>query len=583
MKRQKHLRSKYLAIALFAFIYLLYYPNLVAIDFETISFAETFPTKGSVCNVKILSKELRLKKFGSDIEINHSELPDSILKCVLFAKNIWESSITCPIPIIIDLEYKNIEHDIETDVIYFYTENEAIPNALYKSIMNESEGYSDGSIRINSNINWDCTVSHETISEYPNLTFALLRSFAKILGFGSAIRADDSEMLYWLVKRRYTIFDECIKTSDNKSVCDFSLNRGKPNQQLTDFLNSKDRLFYFAEKNQPYELEKSPSKDRSVLSYLKNSNSLMSFNPQKGAYYLRIDTLTRSVLKELGWNVSDKPSVEIVCDEVGDNGIMSAYSSHTFRIKSDAPTSVKAPKWQLSLPLADGNEEKMTLIDSGLSCTIPAIENESRYLVNVNGDICAYLDFSCQINGTEVHANQYRISFELKPTIEYINIVNIKQYPEQQTYDIHFEVKYYGSDHIDISVEEEYGSWLKNKTIYEPFWTKCLCEQIAAPFSAWVDFSISNNYGTDTFTIELGPYGDIIDSYKQYIISAADKNILHNSISHVDFIEIYNSQGTHLGKYNNTEDAMAKLAKGIYIIKEFHDNGTVKNIKQLIK
>ena len=498
---------------LFAIVCLLFSQNSAAIDLAMVSEAGALLGQPTDSHVGILPKDMRLNKFGSDIKINHSELPDSILKCVLFAKDIWESSIYCSVPIIIDLEYKPIGPEIEIDVTYLYTEKGLIPNTLYKSQVKGADNLTDGIIRINSNVEWNCSVATDLNSGCPNLTFALLRSFAKIFGFSSAIRKDNDGMLYWSGKRQHTIFDKCIKSSDNMSICDYGLNRGKPSRQLTDFLSSENRQFYFGEKNSLYELEKTPFSDGSVLSYFKDDNSMMSFNRSKGSCFLRVDSLIRSVLKEFGWGAIKRPAIEIVCDEAGDNGIMSAYSSHSFRIKSDANASVTAPRWQLSLPLADGNEEKILLNDTGFSCTIPAIENEGRYLVNVNGDIYACLNFSCQINGTEVHADQYRISLELKPSIEYINIVDVKQYPDQQTYDIKFEVKYHGSDHIDISVEEEYGSWLKNKSIYEPFWAQCVCEQIPAPFSAWIDFSVANEYGTAGYTVELDPNGEVVNSF----------------------------------------------------------------------
>ncbi len=352
---------------------------------------------------------------------------------------------------------------------------------------------------------------------------------------------------------------------------------------MTDFFNSKSRLFYISAEKNLYELEKTPGTDGSVLSYFKNDSSLMSFIPRKGAYYLRVDALTGSVLRELGWNVKDRPAVEIVCDEAGDNGIMSAYSRHSFHIRSDNPASITNPQWSLSLPLADGGVEKLTLNDNGLSCTVPAIENEERYKINVNGDIYASLDFSCQSNGTMIQAEPYRISLELKPRIEYVNIIQTIQYPERQTYDIQFEIKYYGSDRINIAVEEEYGSWLKNQHIREPFWTKCKCEQISAPFRAWADFSVRNDYGSDTYTVELGPYGELVDAYRLYDGYTFLKNVRPAISNEPDYIEIYGVQGLYLGKYNCIEDARNYLKTGFYVIKEFYSNGTIKNIKQVIQ
>ncbi len=583
MKNQSNFASRYIAIIFLAIIQLLFTSKSLALDYDMISFSESFSTQGTTLNVGIQPKGIRLNKYGSDIVINHPELPDSVLKCVLFAKDIWESSINGSMPIVIDLEYNAIENDIETDVIYETSTEYAIPYALYRYHTQTPDSLADGIIRINSDINWNCSVENATDTGRPNLTFALLRSFAKILGFGSTIRIDNNEMLYWLKKRYYTIFDKNLISSDNKAICDFSLDRGKPNQQMTDFFNSKSRLFYILAEKNLYELEKTPGTDGSVLSYFKNDSSLMSFNPRKGAYYLRVDDWTRSVLRELGWNVKDRPAVEIVCDEAGDNGIMSAYSRHSFHIKSDNPASITNPQWSLSLPLADGGVEKLTLNGNGLSCTIPAIENEERYKINVNGDIYASLNFACQSNGTMIQAEPYRISLELKPKIEYVNIIKIIQHPELKTYDVHFEIKYYGSDELDVSVEEEYGTWQKNQYICEPFWTKCICKDITGPYSTWIDFFIRNDYGSDTYTVEFGPYGELVDAYRLHNDCASLENVRPAIGYELDYIEIYSGQGLYLGKYNCIEDARSYLKKGFYVIKEFYSNGTIKNIKQLIK
>lgn len=172
---------------------------------------------------------------------------------------------------------------------------------------------------------------------------------------------------------------------------------------------------------------------------------------------------------------------------------------------------------------------------------------------------------------------------ELKPRIEYVNIIQTIQYPERQTYDIQFEIKYYGSDRINIAVEEEYGSWLKNQHIREPFWTKCKCEQISAPFRAWTDFSVRNDYGSDTYTVELGPYGELVDAYRLYDGYTSLKNVRPAISNEPDYIEIYGVQGLYLGKYNCIEDARNYLKTGFYVIKEFYSNGTIKNIKQVIQ
>lgn len=95
----------------------------------------------------------------------------------------------------------------------------------------------------------------------------------------------------------------------------------------------------------------------------------------------------------------------------------------------------------------------ITLTDNKLSCSISAVGTDSKY-DNVNWNIYANLNFSCKINGKQINADPYRITSELKPRIEYVNVIKTIQHPEQQTYDIRFEIKYFESNQININVEE---------------------------------------------------------------------------------------------------------------------------------
>lgn len=331
-------------------------------------------------------------------------------------------------------------------------------------------------------------------------------------------------------------------------------------------------------KNSPlYELEKSLAQDLSELSYLKDGNSLMPSTPRIGSYYLTVDTPTPPVLKSIGWNINDPSKIEIVCDDASDNGIMSAYTQHSFHVISTMLSSITSPQWKLTLPLSDGNDEEIFLNDGGLSCTVPTIKDENKYNVNINGDIYGILDFSCTLNGCEIHAASYRLSLELKPRIEYVKIYKIVQHPELQTYDVFFEAKYMGADYITIDIEEEYGSWLRTKTIYEPYLTNGICEQITAPYQAWISFSVRNNYGVDTYTVELGPYGEVINTD---IFNPGNSQIADiRDQKQVKYIEVYDINGAFIDTFNSISDLNANLRKGVYILKEVYSSGIITTKK----
>lgn len=263
------------------------------------------------------------------------------------------------------------------------------------------------------------------------------------------------------------------------------------------------------------------------------------------------------------------PEITIECEDISDNGHASAYFSYKFFIK-ESNLPIVDPTWTLKMTLKDGSIENVNLQDNGLSCTTPIIENEDRYKINVDGDIEAQLQFSCMLNGKEEKTIPFKIDFGLKPLIEYAVIEKIVDHYPYASYDAHYKVKYRGADIIEISLEEEYGGAVRSWYSREPYVTYGIVTSITSPFCAWIDFEARNKYGKSLYTIELGPYGEVV-GIDDVVINQTD-----------DQFEVYNLHGIFIGRFERIEEVRQIHLTGLVIVKHLRNNKIVEIIKMTI-
>ncbi|MBP2691707.1 MAG: T9SS type A sorting domain-containing protein [Muribaculaceae bacterium] len=190
--------------------------------------------------------------------------------------------------------------------------------------------------------------------------------------------------------------------------------------------------------------------------------------------------------------------------------------------------------------------------------------------------IISILLFSANTSLAQTTDTRSDIQSDFKPQIEYVKILKIEQQTEQQTYDVYFEVKYSGADYITTEIEEEFSTWTRTEFIDEASPAKGVCQQITAPFKAWINFSVRNDYGFCTYTVEFDPYGKVVDTR---ITSDITDIMLSEQIKHV---EVYNINGTSVGIFNSIPDSIAALAKGCYILRMVYASGKV-TVKKFIK
>ncbi|MDE6199021.1 MAG: hypothetical protein K2G06_04180, partial [Muribaculaceae bacterium] len=403
-------------------------------EYVELIFSDTFnETSGTLFNVPALSKEKRTSSRAPSFEItNESDLEEKVYKAADYAMSVWESCIIGDTKVYIKIQLAdNIEEDIRTIVYNKVHDNLLMPRVLYDYLEEISERdteYPDGIITINSNTIWDYNLGDNISPDKKNLSFGIMRAIARILGFGSSVQVESSGSYKFTDKRYHTIFDNIVSDSSNKKLTSIGVNRGKPTQELKDFIENPNTTFWVNTGNTTYQLAEPPyTKECPPFVFLKDKNSLMRSDLNAGDYILNVDQTTGTILHSLGWN-TQSPLISIFSDDVDETGLASAYSSHRFRINTDnlpSEATIINRKWTLELPLANGEIQSLGLTDNNLSCTTAPIENEENYKINSDGDIEAQLKFRCTIDGTETSVS-FKIYFELKPLIEYAVIDRIE-------------------------------------------------------------------------------------------------------------------------------------------------------------
>lgn len=530
--------------------------------------------------LSILDKKSRVSSNAGKFNVTLENIPDSIATCIYAAVDIWESVIQNESPIYLTFKYSNIEsgNDIETSVQYYSADKTTFyPKCLYYNIhanRPNNDSNSDAIIAINQNSKWDCSHSNTILSGTKNMTYALLRSIATALGFGASVTTKDvngSEIIVFGLTRGHSIFDYYVQSSSGNKLSDIA-NRGyRVNSDLESFVQPTNETIYVQCDDKQHNLY-APAvfQPYKSLVYLNDENSLMHYNLVAGNKYLQIDNSTKKLLSQIGWTFKSK-EVEIIGVGIEENGIASAYESHQFNIQNNTDGEITNASWSFSLPLKDGTDCIICEKTSDLTFEIPAIGDDDRYRVNINGDIYGEIVFTGIIDGNVV-TDTYRVSLELKPKIKSVNIIRKESNAPYDSYNLYYTVEYYGSNMLKVEVEEDYSYEVPTYYIYEPFVAHIVTKNISSNYYAWVDITVENEYGTDTYTIELPPYSD--DSSPGTTTDLMDIT----QPADISNVKIYSINGVEILSTANIEDVHL-LQKGMYILKLYREDNNIRTIK----
>lgn len=509
------------------------------------------------------------------------DIPDSVRVCANVAAELWQSYLNNKYPIRLDVSYVDLdsENDIEIEVLYrpgdiYY------PTSLYAHLfdvdLGGEEGKADAYIFINKSKEWDCSHNKEINASTRNLTYAMMRAIAVSLGFGSSVTQKTirgNDIIAFGKSEGHSVFDNLIFSSQGKSLKDITNIGNRQNSELTNYVQPTQGTNLYAlkqdEKHKLYapenfEIYKS-------LVYLDNKESLMHHDLKTGTKQFRVDATTIELLDAIGWGINTPSEVEIIGEGIDENGLASAYESHTFTLQNHNGGTITDALWTYALPLQNGKDTVISQSSNSLPFNIEAIDNEDKYRINMNGDISGKIIFTGKINGKEVKDIFY-LSLELKPRIKAVNIIKKESNAPLDSYNLYYTVEYVGSDHLFIQIEEEYGTGASSKFVYEPFFAHVVSKYIIAPFYNWVDITVENEYGKDIYTIELPPY------------TGSDTKALPLNKPEVKnrytYIEVFDKQGRKITRIEDLNE-LRMQKQGLYILKFYKDTTCVKTTKYL--
>lgn len=507
------------------------------------------------------------------------EIPDSISICIATAIDIWESVIGNKALVNLKFCYTDqlldYTNDTEIEVQYYTPDKKTYyPASLYYNLFADretSDKSPDAIIRINNLKNWDCSHSETSVGNQ-NLTYAMLRAIAISLGFGSSITQKTirgNNIITFAINSGYSIFDNLIFSSSGQQLNGIPNIGTRENTALTDFVQPTNGVCIYALKADESHKLYAPETFHPYKSlvYLDNGNSLMHYNLNIGDKRLQIDNITIELLKAIGWDIRSEKEIKIVGIGINDNGIASAYDNHQFQVQNNTSYPLSDIQWTFTLPAATGGDIVVCQKSGSSTFDIPAIDDESLYKININGDIYGKISLTGTLNGKTVN-DTYRISLELKPKIKAVNILQ-KEIDGEFFYNLHYTVEYVGADYLYVELEEETVSSLYCSYIYEPFFAHIVTKHICSWYWAWIRITAQNKYGKDTYTIELEPFD--IDT------GLADLTDETKGFTH---ITVYNASGINILQTDN-ENQLSQLPKGLYILKYCQGNQHIKTIKYL--
>ena len=492
-------------------------------------------------------------------------VPDSMRIALTAAKEYWESKIPIQQEVIICAEMASLDSDVATEVYAGYSEDigyQGYPTALESQLVGDVKGTiesPDGYIYINSNKQWNCSFSNNS-SEGLNVYTIGLRAIAIAFGFGSSIMQyfdedDGYKEKYMFGCYLGSCFDKKIYDNEHYLV-DF--NEGS--QELYNFVLFS-KLQVRGQENIYNLYSSNPFVQSKSLVYLDEPSSLMHYNIGDGDKFFTIDDITIDILNGLGWNIQPSSDVsKIKCNNIGDDGIGSAYTSHTFSLQTSNATGYN---WKFYLKNSSGN---FTLISSGTNSTltIPEITSTNNYYINLNGDLEGRIECVYTANGKTHQANPFSVSLELKPTILSVDNVTINKI-DNELFTVSFTVQYRGADYIAVGLEVENDPVLAETLFKEPFLAHVTTGRLSIHNNNWVHIRVYNKYGEVIRTLEF--------------LRTTDAEIIYTNLN-VNEITVYSIFGEKMysGKESDFDDKL--LQPGVYIKRNNSDLSTVKIIKR---
>lgn len=475
----------------------------------TLKFIDNFSNQSRPNRIKqsLLLRNQRLSPHAGSIRTVAKNVPEEVMNCITYAKSIWENVLISQPTLLVEVEYSLIDNDMETAVIY--DKDEAGVYIPYSMKRNLDQGSIVGKITINSNIDWDYAMADNVNDNKKNLTFALLRSFCRILGFGSSIVYNSDAQQYKFFNRQgYTPFDYLVESSDGISLTDIPLKGGRNNPELTAYLNQEGRSFTVGKDSVKYKLV---NNTLPALCFLEDG--LMSADVSVGDHYLKVDDNALDVLRMIGWEVESANLFKIICidskgNEIPDStGIFTANESHSFQVVPARRPIAGIPnlKWKFLVPLKNGDMKEVDVRSGASACTIQRADLNTDYEYDVDGLVKCRLEVEGTFGNVQVKAQPYTVYWSFGPRINKVRVTEINYSEDRRFYKAKFEVDCEGAEVMQFFTTEEYNPIISIHKIREYKTYKGETGYMYAKGYAWLNFRFEQDGKEVEYKVEIAP------------------------------------------------------------------------------
>ncbi len=466
--------------------------------------------------------------------------------CLMMAMDVWEEQLNIKEPVRFKVTFnENMSPDVEiqTTVEYALDRNR---NCAPLNLLNQIEFQRKDevtTIDINAYVYWNSSWANELEFGYDNLTTALTRHLAHILGFGTSI-GQSGTGINFANPNTASWFGNLIVNADNLSLG--SLAGFGSSEAIEAFLVQDLYLNLPGGKQRLYSNSQGFVLYRSGCYFSLEKDNLMNYPYQDKTKLLPINPETLDALSAIGWEV--KPhELSLDGSSLDTYGYGSVYQRHIFKASGQDGTPITNARWKYQLY----NNHSGAYVDqtqgTGGSFTIPSILKGNEYLDKYQ---CQQGRVVCEANdGASV---SYPVFLDAHPLVLGYQIANVQDAENPYYFSFDIILSYVGSDNGVLTVCNEGGAAMLfdikgsgQTTIHVPN---------AFKYSQlWIDVSLDNNYGSGTKRF-----------YYDY-----DSNLSKREIG-IDFpdvqenVEIFTLHGVRLYGISS----MDELPRGIYIIRK---------------
>lgn len=527
--------------------------EIKAQDNSTIIFESDYNTfsKRMVNNPEICKSRYSSQKGGTIVcNFLNDNMPDSLMLAVSIAAATWERYIDISENFYLDVDYKSGQsNDVVTTVLYRCNTNENVyvPRSLYRNMypVENLDKSRDALVSINSDTEWRLGIGSNGTSN--NLVLAMIQAIAQTMGYGSSLKLNPRNTVSFQITNGKTVFDNLIFSEDGIKLKDIPI---RDTKQISNFAQQTCGYVYAEKKDDRYKLYAPQQfENGKSLKFSCDSTSVMYYADV--SRNLAIDDITMELLSEIGWQRKYVSDVHIVCDEIDNTGIASAFSDYRFYL-STTGGATDSDCWSLSIPLNDGNVEEITSTDKIFN--IKALNNIDICKRNIDGFIPCTVKYQGRQNGKEIEC-LYNLSLKPTPVIDRIKILEYTQNEKDPTfYNAEIEVCYRGGENCVCEIEEETNPCITNYFSKNTYYTRFFVKNVDSWGSATAYITVSNSLGNVMESIELDP-SDIYSLKDVHVANVySEKN--SNEKNEYDYVEIYDITNNLIGRFTQVEKGL---------------------------